>query len=316
MLEELKNLKYRDGKDGLLFFLQTVIGNTSKSKSDIQIICSHGYNGHFYSSDELIQYCLAFNWIIMRDTQYTLSPSLQIVLNSHSALNNHLIHLSVDMLFDNSIFNPSMFNYDSVSEMFYLRNEMLELSYSSIRNMLASQGFFNIVRINQSVKFYINPQYESLVARHCKEKSHQMSLKQLEAKLNRNKEAGEKAELYVLEYERHRLGSPLDSKIKRISEIDVSAGYDIVSFQSATSIEPDCFIEVKAVSTDFGFYWSKNEYETAKLKGDSYFLYLVQLSKISDSDYSLTIIQNPAQSIMNSDLWYTESQSYYIRKAD
>ena len=316
MLEELKNLKYCGGKDGLLFFLQKVIGNTAKSKSDIQIICSHGYNGHFYSSDELIQYCLAFNWIIMRDVQYTLSPSLQNRLNSYTILNDYLIHLSVDLLFDNSIFTPSMFNYDSVSDMYYLKNEMLELSYSTIRNMLASQGFFNIIRINQAAKFYINPQYESLVARHCREKSHQMSLKQLEDRLKRNKEVGEKAELYVLEYERHRLGSPLNSKIKRISEIDVSAGYDIVSFQTATSNEPDCFIEVKAISADFGFYWSKNEYETAKLKGDSYFLYLVQLSKTNDSDYSPTIIQNPVQSIMDSDLWYIESQSYYIRKAD
>ena len=32
----------------------------------------------------------------------------------------------------------------------------------------------------------------------------------------------------------------------------------------------DRFIGVKAISS-YGFYWSKNEYETAKLKGEPYY---------------------------------------------
>lgn len=316
MLEELKNLNYRGGKDGLLFFLQKAVGTTQKSESDLHIICSHGYEGRFFSSDELIQYCLAFHWINNRDGYYSVSPVLNSFLDFPNELNCCLIRLSVDCLFENMVFTPSMFRYDAVFASYYLNTEMLPLSFSSIRNVLVSQGFFNVLRSNQNARFYIDSRFEPLIAKHCKEKHRQMSLKQLEDKLKRNKEAGERAELFVLEYEKKRLGIPLNSKIKRISEIDVTAGYDIVSFQTTTSITPDCFIEVKAVSDDYVFFWSKNEFEIAKLKGDSYYLYLVQLSHIGDANYTPTIIRNPAKQIMNSNSWFTEPQSYYIKKVN
>lgn len=314
MLEELKNLNYRGGKDGILFFLQKVLGNTSKTKTDINIICSHGVNGRFYSSDELIQYCQAFNWIRFCEGQYSVSPVLIPIPNSLSELNNFLVKLSVNYLFTNDIFTPDMFTYDSVFGCFCLRNELLDLSFSAIRNVLTSQGFFVILHNNNSTRFCIDTHYENLVAQYCKEKNRLMSLKQLEEKLKINKEAGEKAELFVMDYEQNRLGIPLASKVKRISEIDVSAGYDIVSFQSSSSTYADCFIEVKAVTSDNSFYWSKNEYETAKLKGNQYFLYLVMLSKINELDYSPKIIQNPADCIMHSDSWLVESQAFFIRE--
>ena len=65
---------------------------------------------------------------------------------------------------------------------------------------------------------------------------------------------------FVLCFEKVRIGHPLCENIKRISEIDVSAGYDIVSFNSSQSQKLDRFIEVKAISNN-GFYWSKNEFE-------------------------------------------------------
>lgn len=105
---------------------------------------------------------------------------------------------------------------------------------------------------------------------------------------------------------------PLSEKVRRISEIDVEAGYDIVSFESLQSQEPDRLIEVKAIS-DTGFYWSKNEYEIARLKGDKYYLYLVELTRISQKDYSPLIIQNPAVNVMEADSWFVEAQSFLIR---
>lgn len=76
---------------------------------------------------------------------------------------------------------------------------------------------------------------------------------------------------------------------------------------------PDRFIEVKAIS-NVGFYWSKNEYEIAKLKGKSYYLYLVELNKINNLEYSPEIINNPAEIIINSDKWFIEPQGYHIIK--
>ena len=52
-----------------------------------------------------------------------------------------------------------------------------------------------------------------------------MSLEQLKKRLENNELAGEEAELFVLEYKRQRLGPEGGKKVKRISDIDVSAGY-------------------------------------------------------------------------------------------
>ena len=101
-------------------------------------------------------------------------------------------------------------------------------------------------------------------------------------------------------------------KVRRISEIDVAAGYDIVSFDSSQSQELDRFIEVKAVSNK-GFYWSRNEYEMSKLKGDAYYLYLVELGRINQQNYEPQIIQNPAKNVMESQEWFVESQTFFIK---
>lgn len=125
--------------------------------------------------------------------------------------------------------------------------------------------------------------------------------------------AGEKAELFVVKYEKKRLGVEGENKVKRISEIDVTAGYDIVSANSPNSTVANRFIEVKAVSEN-GFYWSKNEYDIAKLLAADYYLYLVDLSKIDDDNYEPDIIHNPVQHIMENNLWLVEPQSYHIQK--
>ena len=120
------------------------------------------------------------------------------------------------------------------------------------------------------------------------------------------------AELFVLKYEQKRLGMPLASRVRRISEIDVTAGYDIVSFDNPSSTSLDRYIEVKAVS-HMGFHWSQNEYKIAKLKGPTYYLYLIDLSSIDQQSYSPLIINDPAKSIMQTDDWLIEPESYFIK---
>ena len=151
-----------------------------------------------------------------------------------------------------------------------------------------------------------------MIAKHCKTQHKQLTIENLKNIFEKNEIAGEKAELFVLSFEKTRIGPPLCEKINRISEIDVSAGYDIVSYDSALSLTQDRFIEVKTISKT-GFFWSRNEYEIAKLKGNRYFLYLVDLKKINEPDYVPEIIQNPATTIMKNDNWFIEAQSYHIK---
>lgn len=312
MLDELKNLNYHSGKDGLLFFLCDVIGTGQRKISDAAVLCSHAPGKCYLALESLISYCAAFGWIELSDKVISVSHSISKLLNDKAKLNDALIESTVNQLFKENLLNSKMFCYDSIQFSYSFKNEMLPLSLSGVRNALISQGFFVPLRNVQGTRFYISSSYDALVARYCKEQRKQLSLDKLKMQLRLNELAGEEAELFVLEYEKKRLGVPLSEKVRRISEIDVEAGYDIVSFESLQSQEPDRFIEVKAVS-DAGFYWSKNEYEIARLKGDKYYLYLVELTRISQKDYLPLIIQNPAVNVMEADSWFVEAQSFLIR---
>lgn len=313
MLDALKNLKYHGGKEGLLFFICDVIGSGQIKIRDAEVICAHAPRKHYLSVGDLISYCHALGWIEVSEDVVSVSSVIATLLNDKDKLNNALIVSTVNQLFKESIMDSSMFYYDSVQFRYAFKNELLPLSLSSVRNVLISQGFLIPLRDTQGTRFYISPTYDALVAKHCKERRKQLSLEQLKKQFERNELAGEKAELFVLEYEKRRLGLPLCEKVRRISEIDVTAGYDIVSFDSPQSREPDRFIEVKAVSSA-GFYWSKNEYEIAKLKGDMYYLYLIEIGSIDEQDYLPQIIQNPAVNVMDAEEWFVEAQSYFDKR--
>ncbi len=107
---------------------------------------------------------------------------------------------------------------------------------------------------------------------------------------------GEKGEQFVIEYEKKRLANHQEvHRIQSIARIDYNAGYDIMSFQSPDSIEYDRFIEVKTYRKTPYFYWSINQRTMAKMKGQSYFLYIVDMDKIHEADYTPIIIQNPIE---------------------
>lgn len=314
MLDELKNLNYQGGKDGLLFFLCDVIGTGQIKISDAKTLCAHAPGKRYLAVKSLISYCAAFGWIEIYENTISLSSTIAVHINDKNKLNDALIISTVNQLFEGNLMDSSMFCYDSVQLNYAFKNELLPLPLSSVRNVLISQGFLIPLRGTQGTRFYISSTYDALVAKHCRERRKQLSLEQLKRQLERNELIGEKAELFVLEYEKKRLGLPLSEKIKRISEIDAVAGYDIVSFDSPQSQEPDRFIEVKAVS-HAGFYWSKNEYEIAKLHGGKYYLYLVEISKVADEEYEPEIISNPALTVMSSCDWFIEPESYQIRKS-
>lgn len=313
MLEELKKLNYHGGKDELLFFINDIVGKNVVHIKDAKIMCSYTPGKRYLSVDELCDYCVAFGWICCEENRLKVGDEVISHIGNSEHLNSFLIENTVHQLFELDIFNAEMFTYDSVEHLYSLKNELFPLSLSSVRNALISQGFISVSRNIRGTKFHINSQYDSLVARHCKDKRKKISLEALKKKMAANEEAGELAELFVLEYEKKRLGYPLCDSVKRISEIDVTAGYDIVSFNSSDSEDHDRYIEVKAISGT-GFYWSKNEYEIAKLRGGNYCIYLVSLPSISREEYEPEIIVNPADTIMASSDWLVEPQSYHIKK--
>lgn len=312
MLDELKNLNYFGGKEGLLFFLCDVIGSRVINIRDAKVLCAHAPGKRYLSVGDLSSYCLSFGWIKEEDDAFSISPALISILQDKEKLNEELISTTINQLFSDGILNPSMFSYDSVQSCYTFKNELFPLSLSSVRNVLISQGFLVPYKDSKELRFLISPTYNSLIAKRCIIRRKQLSIENLKKIIEENEIAGEKAELFVLSFEKARIGHPLCESINRISEIDASAGYDIVSYDSPQSLTLDRFIEVKALSSN-GFFWSKNEYEIAKLKGDMYYLYLVDLGRIGESGYVPEIIQDPATNVMKADQWFVEAQSYHIK---
>jgi hypothetical protein len=111
-------------------------------------------------------------------------------------------------------------------------------------------------------------------------------------KLNEfQRKVGSLGERFVLDREIEKL-KDTGYYPKYIGEADVTAGYDIISYERTGE---EIYIEVKS-SVNFGspFYLSDNEYQVAKRLGNKYFIYHVEnvLGKNS-SEVVLTVYKNP-----------------------
>lgn len=168
------------------------------------------------------------------------------------------------------------------------------LEYSGLRNFLIDLGFLYLAP--SEMKYVIadnyTPAYSQLV------KSYEVSPEEFLAIQERKGEIGRAAELRIIEYEKERLSQfpQLAARIEHIAATDVTAGYDIRSFDCDNGTDPTPrFIEVKAVSAwDYGFNWTRNEIETSRLFHRSYCLYLLPLSRKKQFDVvGLRIIRDP-----------------------
>lgn len=107
-----------------------------------------------------------------------------------------------------------------------------------------------------------------------------MSALELKVRLRDQDEVGAEAELFVLRMEQERLekaGLSLEaSLVRRISHLDIAAGYDIDSFDGGWRGDYDRRVEVKATVRDvIRFFWTRNEMSVALREGRRYWLYLV-----------------------------------------
>lgn len=126
-----------------------------------------------------------------------------------------------------------------------------------------------------------------------------ISIAALKRRLDENAADGAAAEEWVVFYERRRLANHLFvDEIRRISDEDVAAGFDIVSFASDASLEQDRFIEVKSYVGTKRFFWSANEVAAAQELGEQYCLYVVDRDRMADADYAPHIIAGPYVALM------------------
>ena len=227
------------------------------------------------------------------------------------AFDEWFIERFVEFALDEEIIDIDTISYSIAENAFIMSSTTIKpAKHACYRNILTEYGVITLLADSR----YLG---NSAVDRAIKipERHKKITEKQLLAKLEAEREQGERGELFVLEYEKKRIAEPTkQSLIQRISTIDVSAGFDIISINSVESERPDRFIEVKTYKGAEHFIWSDNEIDKAEVMGDSYFLYLVDDDCISKEGYEPVIIQNPAKEIFKSGNWIFEPNSYRINK--
>jgi hypothetical protein len=206
------------------------------------------------------------------------------------------------------VFPESSLGIDYLSGSVILKREHLPLKYAPVWNL-----FDNLFSNNRKTSIEIPEINFRKLFRYSEVERRVISKEQFLKSLKDKETSGLLAEEYVEKYEKNRLFShERSSSIMRISDIDISAGYDIVSFNKLTSKRIDRFIEVKSFSgTKPTFHWSENEIATATRMGSDYYLYLVDRSKIADYNYKPIIIRNPHENILYSNEWVKEPKSFF-----
>ena len=194
----------------------------------------------------------------------------------------------------------------------YRPSNKSRLLYSGARNILFELGLL-ILLDNNTYSLDIEA-----ILHECEYNGHRkFSPASLSKLLQIQLELGEQAEKLVLEFEISRLSKYPDliKKIKQISNTDVSAGFDILSWEWSEikqSAVPR-YIEVKSVSiTTMQFYWSRNEIEMSKKYKERYFLYLVPRINGKHNINKIHIIGDPYSDIFRNDRWCHNIESYSI----
>lgn len=216
----------------------------------------------------------------------------------------------IEYVMTNEIIDIDTITYEISTDTYLMSPSCIKRKYAGFRNMLAD---FGVIALRADARYTILQKLDKYIAR--PEVRRKVTEKQLFAQLQRKKELGNTGEEWVLDYEKRRITNPaLNGKIKRISLIDVSAGFDIVSFDTNESTLFDRFIEVKTYKGNEHFHWSHNEIEKANLMGDQYFIYLVDADCLEQEDYEPKIIQDPIRKIGESEGWAKRPDSYLVEK--
>ena len=215
----------------------------------------------------------------------------------------------INYLLDEKVISLDCVEYDLTTDTYIVPANSFKYRHAAYRNLLIS---FNIIGLRNDSKYDI---YSDLIEYVSKPGYVQkLTQEKLKAILEEEEKMGAEGELAVLEYEKKRLGLSKGNKVKQISVIDASAGFDIISYNNPESKEYDRFIEVKTYKGEPHFHWSRNEKDKASLLRDHYYIYLVDYNRMDQISYEPEIIQDPIERIFESTDWNKTVDSYLIEK--
>jgi hypothetical protein len=178
---------------------------------------------------------------------------------------------------------------------------------SAIRNFVIALG---IVSLRRRTNDYLLQKDAIDLWMRAKARHGPSTKKKLLLKLQERDQLGFDTECAVVEYELRRVGREWANEVQHVAREHPLANYDIESVTLVHGKPNARFIEVKAVSADsFRFFWSKEEVETARALGNSYFLYLVPVDLTRRANLNaMRIVENAYTSVCeNPGKWDIES---------
>lgn len=260
--------------------------------------------------------------VISHEGIITLNPSLESSLASEKYLSTKLLEMILSSVKEDDIFHEIFcsenISYDIIYRLIQIDGSAFRFRYTNFRRLLIDFNFLYLHPDKNIRKLILNTKYKIFFDKEIMPeiKKRKIGINELEKSLEQKQIYGKEAEAFVLEYEKIRLAThPNVNLIEIISEYDVAAGYDIISYKDTDSPEYNRFIEVKSYSGIPNFHWSKNEIDVARIKKDSYFIYLVNRDEAKNLNYIPDIIQNPYEGVFNEDSeWVKQVDSYFIIK--
>lgn len=310
MLIELKRCNSIGDIDGLLFLLSILLGKSKVSRSEINNRCAmeNGITVNCSGAIAFLEYLklveITENSVIPTDTINRLCAK------SREDTINEVVQLCLVKMIEDGIFDHDTLVFDAEKGHISIKRSAFPLAYAAVRNFLTLAG---VLEKEKNGEIGVTDYYESKFAKDLKERRKKFTLEQLLKQQEEQNKRGLEAEEFVLKLERNRIPGKAH-KIKRISDFDVAAGYDIVSYASESSDKYDRFLEVKCYLGKPYFYWSENECDIAKQKGDKYVLCLVEYTRIGESGYQPQYIQDPYNVIFSDDSWLVNTASYKVQR--
>lgn len=285
-----------------MYFMWSCLSVDNSTMSSISVLCQHSKSYININPLAAITLFREMSVILSEGENFQIANSFQA--HKHCDKESFIDWFSksfIKYLIDKDFIDFSKISYDRAVDKYILSKTAISFKFACLRNLLISLDIISKARADG--QFYIN-KYINLFLEKGRLVTHKMTIQKLLKKLEKQQEQGSKGEAFIVDFERNRLkGHPHIDAIKQISQIDVCAGYDIVSFNNLQSDSLDRMIEVKTYEGVPHFYWSSNERKQAALLAEHYFIYIVDFTKIESSTYTPIIIQNPIEYFKRNPQW-------------
>lgn len=310
MLTELKRCNSIGNVDGILFLVSIMAGKERISRDEIRNRCAleKSITVNCPGAVAFFEYLRLVD--ATSDTVMPLPELDTLATKSNGEIIEQLAAMSINRLVEEGIFDKDATGFDAEKGHLTIKRSAFPLAYAAVRNFLTMAGALDK---EENGEICVAGNYESDWTEQLRNRRKKFTLEQLLKQQEDQSRRGLEAEEFVLGLEKKRLPE-LAQKIKRISDFDVAAGYDIVSYENNETEHYDRFIEVKCYMGSPHFFWSENESDVARIKADKYILCLVDYLRMGEPGYQPEFIRNPYETIFDSDEWLINASSYRIQK--